>query len=75
MAARTTNRLGELLVKENLISASQLMESSEASRTNGGRLSFNLTKLGYIKEAELTNFLSKQFGVPSIDLTSFEVRQ
>ncbi|MDB5037234.1 MAG: Type fimbrial assembly, ATPase PilB [Bacteriovoracaceae bacterium] len=74
MAARgTSNRLGELLVKENLISASQLMKAQEASRTNGGRLSFNLTKLGFIKETELTNFLSKQFGVPSIDLTSFEV--
>jgi type IV pilus assembly protein PilB len=73
MATRTSNRLGELLVKENLISASQLMKAQEASRQNGGRLSFNLTKLGFIKETELTNFLSKQFGVPSIDLTSFEV--
>jgi type IV pilus assembly protein PilB len=73
MATRTSNRLGELLVKENLISASQLMKAQEASRQNGGRLSFNLTKLGFIKETELTNFLSKQFGVPSIDLSSFEV--
>jgi type IV pilus assembly protein PilB len=67
------NRLGELLVRENLISASQLMKAQEASRSNGGRLSFNLTKLGFIKENDLTQFLSKQFGVPSIDLSTFEV--
>jgi len=73
MAPGQSNRLGELLVKENVISASQLIKAQEASRSNGGRLSFNLTKLGYIKEADLTNFLSKQFGVPSIDLASFDV--
>jgi type IV pilus assembly protein PilB len=73
MPPGSSNRLGELLVKENVISASQLMKAQEASRSNGGRLSFNLTKLGYIKESDLTNFLSKQFGVPSIDLSSFEV--
>jgi type IV pilus assembly protein PilB len=64
-----------MLVRENLISASQLLKAQEATRTNGGRLSFNLTKLGFIQEQELTSFLSKQFGVPSVDLTSFVVEQ
>lgn len=73
MPPNSSNRLGELLVKENVISASQLIKAQEAARTNGGRLSYNLTKLGFIKESDLTNFLSKQFGVPSIDLGSFEV--
>lgn len=66
-------RIGELLVKENLISASQLMKAQEFARKEGGRLSASLTKLGFIKESELTGFLSKQYGVPSIDLTSFEI--
>ncbi len=70
-----SNRLGEMLVRENLISASQLLKAQEATRTNGGRLSYNLTKLGFIQEQELTSFLSKQFGVPSVDLTSFVVDQ
>jgi len=73
MAAGSSDRLGELLVKESLISASQLMKAQEAVRREGGRLSANLTKLGFIKEAELTSFLSKQYGVPSIDLSSFEI--
>lgn len=67
------DRLGELLVKENLISASQLMKAQESVRREGGRLATSLTKLGFIKENELTGFLSKQYGVPSIDLSSFDI--
>lgn len=62
-----------MLVKENLISASQLLKAQEAARKEGGRLSAKLTSLGFIKEQDLTGFLSKQYGVPSIDLSSFEV--
>lgn len=74
MSGISLDRLGELLVKENLISASQLMKAQEEVRRGNGRLSTNLTKLGFIKEAELTSFLSKQYGVPSIDLSSFEIQ-
>lgn len=66
-------RLGELLVRENLISLQQLQKAQDAQRKNGGRLGFNLTKLGYIEESELTAFLSKQYGVPSINLSDFEI--
>ncbi|MBX2811191.1 MAG: type IV-A pilus assembly ATPase PilB [Myxococcales bacterium] len=66
-------RLGELLVRENLISLQQLQKAQESQRKNGGRLGFNLTKLGYIEESELTAFLSKQYGVPSINLAEFEI--
>jgi len=66
-------RLGELLVRENLISLQQLQRAQEAQRKQGGRLGFNLTKLGYIEESELTSFLSKQYGVPSINLSEFEI--
>jgi shikimate 5-dehydrogenase len=57
-------RLGELLVRENLISLQQLQQAQEEQRKTGGRLGYNLTKLGYIEENELTEFLSKQYGVP-----------
>ena len=73
MASGAASRLGELLVKQNIISASQLMKAQEATRKQGGRLSNNLTKLGFIQESDLTNFLSKQFGVPSVDLASFDI--
>jgi type IV pilus assembly protein PilB len=67
------NRLGELLVKEKLISPLQLHKAIETQRSIGGRLGHQLTKLGYIEEDELTAFLSKQYGVPSINLSAFEI--
>ncbi len=68
-------RLGELLVRENLISLQQLQQAQEEQRKSGGRLGYNLTKLGYIEENELTQFLSKQYGVPAINLSEFEIDQ
>ena len=53
------SRLGELLVRENLISLQQLQKAQEEQRKTGGRLGFQLTKLGYIDEQDLTGFLSK----------------
>jgi type IV pilus assembly protein PilB len=66
-------RLGELLVRENLISLQQLQKAQNEQRRGGGRLGYQLTKLGYIDENELTAFLSRQYGVPPINLTEFEI--
>ncbi|MFT5684381.1 MAG: type IV pilus assembly protein PilB, partial [Myxococcota bacterium] len=71
--ARDTSRLGELLVKEQLITPLQLKRAVDAQRNTGGRLGHELTRLGYIEENELTAFLSSQYGVPSINLAEFEV--
>jgi type IV pilus assembly protein PilB len=68
-----SSRLGELLVRENLISLQQLQKAQEEQRRSGGRLGYQLTKLGFIEESELTSFLSKQYGVPSINLAEFEI--
>jgi type IV pilus assembly protein PilB len=67
------SRLGELLIRENLISAKELEDAQSDASSSGGRLGYSLTKLGYIAESELTNFLSKQYGVPSINLSEFDV--
>src|SRR5437867_7001378 len=67
------SRLGELLVRENLISLQQLQKAQEEARKSGSRLGYSLTKLGYIAEQDLTSFLSKQYGVPSITLSEFEI--
>ncbi len=63
------SRLGELLVRENLISLAQLQKAQDEQRRTGARLGFSLTKLGILGEAELTGFLSKQYGVPAISLS------
>ena len=66
-------RLGELLVRENLISLQQLQKAQDDQKKAGGRIGYHLTKLGFIEESELTNFLSKQYGVPSINLKEFDI--
>src|SRR6188508_456523 len=66
-------RIGELLLKEKRISAEQLQEALNYQRTNGGKLGANLVKLGLVKDEEITALLSKQYGVPSIALSQFEI--
>jgi len=69
----TSNRLGELLVRNNLIDDAQLAKALEEQKAMGGRLGASLIKLGFIKEEELAAFLSRQYGVPSINLNEFEI--
>src|SRR6476659_4822559 len=66
-------RIGELLLKEKRISPEQLQEALNYQRQNGGKLGFNLIKLGFVKDDEITALLSKQYGVPSIALGQFDV--
>src|SRR6266403_2809805 len=66
-------RIGELLLKEKKITAEQLQQALAHQKANGGKLGFNLVKLGFVKDEEITALLSKQYGVPSINLTQFEI--
>ncbi len=68
-----TSRLGELLVKENLITPEQLKKAIEEQKAGGGRLGSSLTKLGFVTDEELLSFLSKQYNVPAINLEEFEI--
>lgn len=67
------NRLGELLVRKQLINDMQLAKALEEQRVNGGRLGAVLVRLGFLKEEVFTSFLSQQYGVPSINLNEFEI--
>ena len=67
------NRLGELLVRNKLIDEKQLAKALEEQKSSGGRLGASLVKLGYLKEEDLAAFLSRQYGVPSINLAEFEI--
>ena len=67
-------RIGELLLKEKRITPEQLQEALNYQKTNGGKLGFNLVKLGFVKDEEITALLSKQYGVPSINLDAVRDR-
>src|SRR5437588_1836518 len=66
-------RIGELLLKEKRITPEQLQEALTYQKANGGKLGYNLVKLGYVKDEEITALLSKQYGVPSINLAQFQI--
>src|SRR5918997_3923612 len=68
-------KLGEILVRENLLSAQQLREALDYQREHGGRLGFNLVKLGLVSDDMITAVLSRQYGVPSVNLELFDVEQ
>ena len=66
-------KLGEILVRENLISPQHLREALDYQRENGGRLGFNLVKLGLISDDMITAVLSRQYGIPSVNLDLFNI--
>lgn len=68
-----SGRLGELLVRENLISVQSLRKAQEEQQKTGSRIGTALIKVGAIEETKLTDFLSKQYGVPAINLKEFDV--
>ena len=66
-------KLGEILVRENLISPQHLREALDYQREHGGRLGFNLVKLGLISDDMITAVLSRQYGIPSVNLDLFNI--
>jgi type IV pilus assembly protein PilB len=66
-------RIGELLLKEKRITPEQLQQALAYQKANGGKLGHNLVKMGIVKDEEITSLLSRQYGVPSINLTQFEI--
>ncbi len=67
------NRLGELLVREKLISLTQLRQAQDEQNRSGKNLGYTLARLGYISDQEITSFLSQQYRVPTINLEEYEI--
>jgi type IV pilus assembly protein PilB len=66
-------RIGELLLKEKRITPEQLQQALAGQKANGGKLGYNLVKMGFVKDEEITALLSKQYGIPSINLAQFQI--
>jgi type IV pilus assembly protein PilB len=67
-----SERIGDLLLKEGLISKEQLDKALQEQRQNGTRVGYNLIKLGFIQELELVKVLARQSKLPAVDLSKFE---
>jgi type IV pilus assembly protein PilB len=68
-----SQRLGDLLVKEKVITPEQLAEATKLQKESHSRLASALVKLGFLSDEDVTNFLSRQYGVPAINLSYFEI--
>jgi type IV pilus assembly protein PilB len=68
-----SQRLGDLLVREKVITQEQLDQALKSQKADGGRLGSVLVKLGFLSDEDVTNFLSRQYGVPAINLNYFEI--
>ena len=67
-------RIGELLLKEKRITPEQLQQALNQQKANGGQARLTTSsRLGFVKDEEITALLSKQYGVPSINLAQFEI--
>ncbi|MDB4975554.1 MAG: type pilus assembly ATPase PilB [Myxococcaceae bacterium] len=69
----TDNRLGELLVREKLISLTQLRQAQDEQKKTNTTLSYSLAKMGIISDHEITDFLSQQYRVETINLDEFDI--
>ena len=65
--------IGDLLVREGLVTREQLKHAQGESRGNGNGLAWNLVKMGVVQEVELTKLLGRAYKVPAVDLSRFEV--
>ena len=69
----SNNRLGELLVREKLISLQQLRQAQDEQKRTGQNLGYSLAKLGYVSDTQITSFLSQQYRVPAVNLEEIEI--
>jgi type IV pilus assembly protein PilB len=68
-----TERIGDLLLKEGLITREHLEKALVEQKLHGTRVGYNLIKLGFLNELDLTRMLARQFRMPAVDLSKFEV--
>jgi len=71
--AQTSGTLGEVLLRSQLVTEKELEQAEESSKEHGAGLAGELTRLGIVQETQLVEFLSRQYGVPSVDLEEVEV--
>jgi len=72
-AAGQSERIGEMLLREGLITKEQLQKALDEQRASGSRVGYSLVKMGFVDETELTRMLARQYRMPAVDLTKFEV--
>jgi twitching motility protein PilT len=71
--SRKKQRLGELFVDQGLINTNQLKDALKRQAQAGGQLGSILVEMGFITNDTLLNFLSRQMGIPSVNLLNLDI--
>jgi len=66
-------RLGELLLRERMISLEQLKQAQDEQRRTGTNLGFTLARLGYVSDEDISKFLAQQYNIPAVNLSDYEI--
>jgi type IV pilus assembly protein PilB len=66
-------RFSELLLREKRITPAQLQVALNHQRASGGRLGTTLVRLGLLRDEDVALVLSRQYGVPAIQLAEFDL--
>ena len=67
------DRLGDILLREGVLSREQLASAIAEQRASKHRLGYVLVKMGLVPELEITKVLARQYRMPAVDLSRFEV--
>jgi type IV pilus assembly protein PilB len=72
-AAGGSDRLGETLLRDGILSREQLTQALVEQKATRQRLGYILVKLGFVPEIEVTKVLARQYRMPAVDLSRFDV--
>ncbi|MBY0491363.1 MAG: Flp pilus assembly complex ATPase component TadA [Gemmatimonadaceae bacterium] len=74
LTGRATEKLGELLVREGLLTRENLTRAlAEQAQSPGQRLGLTVVKMGLVSETDVVRMLARQYRMPAVDLSKFEV--
>jgi len=68
-----SSRIGELLVKNGLVTPEQLAQANEAQKSSGGTVGGALSKLGFLSEVDIVQTISQHYGVPIVELEEYTI--
>jgi type IV pilus assembly protein PilB len=66
-------RLGELLLRERMISLEQLKQAQDEQKRSGSNLGYTLARMGYVSDEDISKFLAAQYNVPAVNLSDYEI--
>src|SRR5215510_5831840 len=67
------SRIGELLLREKMLSLQQLQQAQDEAKRTGKRLGATLARLGFVKDSDLTNFVARQYSLQAVNLGEIEI--